>query len=137
MVQHLFVYVEDDDLSREIMEMVFEDFPSYQLVTFSDSADFLQRIESLSEIPSVFLLDIHVQPYTGFQMLEMLRASKQYQHIPVLALTASVMNEEISHLKSAGFDGAIAKPIDQDLIAEYLESALTGRPVWTVINNFN
>ncbi len=51
--------------------------------------------------PDVILLDIHVKPYSGFEMLEMLRKMNGFVDVPVVALTASVMNEEVQKAEAS------------------------------------
>lgn len=128
----LILYVEDDTLSREVMALVIDDLPQYELVMFSDSSDFLARVDALSVVPRLILLDIHVQPITGFAMLELLRASPHYRSVRIVALTASVMSEEVLKLRKIGFDGAIAKPIDQDIFPQHIEQVLEGKSIWII-----
>jgi CheY-like chemotaxis protein len=127
------VYVEDDAGSREIMELVLIDLMQLRHVTIlEDSTDFMSRIEALMPQPDLILLDIHVRPYNGFQMLEQLRAQPRFAHAPVVALTASVMSEEIQLLKDAGFDSVIAKPVDMDTLPELLERVIRGEQLWRI-----
>lgn len=103
------------------------------LVIFEDSADFLTRAAALEPRPSLFFLDIHVRPHTGFDMLEMLRGSEDFATTPVVAMTASVMNEEIQRLRHAGFNGCIAKPIDMDTFPRSVQRILDGESIWNII----
>jgi len=128
------LYVEDDLENREIMQILVKDVMGLtELTIFEDSKDFMQRVEALSPQPEVILLDIHVLPHTGFEMLKMLRNHDTYREIPVAALTASVMNEEVKQLKEAGFDGVIAKPLDMDSFPEMLQRIMQGENVWHII----
>jgi CheY-like chemotaxis protein len=132
MPKDLILYVEDDTLSREVMELVIEDLPQFELMMFADSHNFLTRVDALSQLPRLILLDIHVQPITGFDMLELLRASPRYKNVRIVALTASVMSEEVLRLRKIGFDGAIAKPIDQDIFPQHIEQVLSGKSIWII-----
>lgn len=126
------VYVEDDAQSREVMQILLSEVMGLsEVVFFADSTNFIQRIEATS--PDVILLDIHVRPHDGFEMLAMLRQHPRFQDKYIVALTASVMNEEIQQLKNAGFDGVIAKPIDMETFPSLLEQILHGKKIWTVI----
>jgi CheY-like chemotaxis protein len=73
-----------------------------------------------------------MEPYTGFEMLEMLRADEMYQDSTIIALTASVMNEEVQLLKSSGFDGVIGKPINVANFPTILERVVAGEKIWHV-----
>src|SRR5258708_33681308 len=97
-----------------------------------NSEQFSQRLEGLTPRPKIIFLDIHMKPLNGFQMLELLRQHPDYWDKRIIALTASVMNEEVELLKQAGFDGAIAKPIDQSSFPILLNQIFSGQPVWNI-----
>jgi CheY-like chemotaxis protein len=86
----------------------------------------------LPQKPFLIFLDIHMQPHDGFTLLDMLRSHEHYRDTRIVALTASVMNEEVERLKKAGFDGVLAKPIEQRTFSEFLKRILNGERVWSV-----
>jgi CheY-like chemotaxis protein len=127
------LYIEDHKQSRDVLTMIQRvNARTMSLTIFEDSARFLERVEELQIQPNIFLLDIHVQPYNGFEMLKMLQAHPIYQMCPTVALTASVMNEEITLLKQAGFSGVFAKPVDIDSFPAFLERIKNGERIWYV-----
>lgn len=127
------LYVEDDLQSRIIMEVLLVEAMGFSHVTiFENSENFIQRVEALNPPPDIFFLDIHVPPYSGFEMLAMLREHPRFASTPVVALTASVMNEEVVRLRTAGFSSVIAKPLDQDTFPQTLNRILQGQEVWRV-----
>ncbi|MEM9954739.1 MAG: response regulator [Chloroflexota bacterium] len=133
MSQPVILYVEDNPESREILQFVVEVIMGFeQLTVFEDSTDFEAKVATLDPTPTIILLDIHMTPYTGFEMLKMVRADTKYQDIPVIALTASVMSEEVKELKDAGFDGVIAKPLDVDRFPNHLEAITKGEKLWNI-----
>ena len=127
-----FLYMEDDELSSKIMVLLLEALGHTNIYTFDESSHFLEKVASLPAIPDVIFLDIHMDPHDGFEMLDMLRRNDRYNAAKIVALTASVMNEEISMLRDAGFDGVIAKPLDQGTFPELLTRILQGEQVWRV-----
>ena len=128
------LYVEDDPISREVMELLLIQVLGFsQVFMLNDSINFIQRVKALPMRPDIIFLDIHVRPYNGFDMLAMLRHEPDYAHIPTVALTASVMNEEVQKLRSAGFNGAIAKPLDQDTFLDTISRILNGEQVWRIL----
>lgn len=127
------LYVEDDYLSRMVIHILLQEKLDLQhVVILEDSQHFIDRIENLPFMPDIILLDIHMKPLNGFQMLSLLRDHPVFQHTLVVALTASVMNEEIDQLRNAGFNGVLAKPLDEDLFPEQLRRLLEGEAIWTV-----
>lgn len=127
------LYVEDDPMSRMVVEiMLGEGLGLSNVAIFEDSKAFSQRIEQLPFEPDIVLLDIHVKPLSGFQMLEILRQHPVYSNKPIVALTASVMNEEIDRLRDAGFNGVLAKPLDEVTFPDTLSRLLNGELVWNI-----
>jgi len=121
------LYVEDDASSREVMVLILREMmgcDAYHI--FEDSEDFMMRVKNLIPQPNIILLDIHVLPHNGFEILDMLRKEEAYQRIPVVALTASVMNEEVQQLQNAGFNAVFSKPIDIDTFPDKLARILQG-----------
>ena len=129
----IFLYVENDELSREVMQALLIRGLGYRDVTmFETSANFAAHLASLNPKPDVIFLDIHMEPIDGFEMLQLIHQNPDYASVPVVALTASVMNEEVRKLRDCGFDGVIAKPLNYDTFPRALERILNGQQVWNV-----
>lgn len=127
----VFLYVENDELSREVMQtLLIRALGYHDVIMMETSAQFEKHLESLAHKPDVIFLDIHMEPIDGFEMLRLIRSNKDYYQTPVIALTASVMNEEVRRLREAGFDGAIAKPINYDTFPGALDRILSGEEIW-------
>ena len=125
--------VEDDPSNRLVMKLLVEKMlnPKYYAI-FEDSTDFIPRMRNLPTRPDIILLDIHVAPFNGFQMLQMIRDDSVYGDTKVVALTASVMNEEVERLRKSGFDGAIGKPIPLSAFPVIIERIINGETIWQV-----
>jgi two-component system, cell cycle response regulator DivK len=127
------LYVEDDAFSRQVMELLFTRKLGYKNISiFEDSADFVKRVEALPSKPDLIMLDIHVMPDNGFKLLSLLRAHASYKNAKIVAVTASVMNEEVVLLKNAGFDGALGKPVDPGFIEQFIEEIMRGQQSWHI-----
>jgi CheY-like chemotaxis protein len=127
----LFLYVEDDVTNRLVMEMLLTyEIDDARLIMLENSVDFKQKLNTLSPRPDVFLLDIHVQPYDGYEMLKIIRTHPHYTRAKVIAVTASAIGDVIKDLMAAGFDGAINKPIRKDIFGDLIERVVQGEQVW-------
>ena len=127
------LYVEDDGNSRNVVRMVQRMNPGvFEATIFDDSQDFEARLLELHRQPDLILLDIHMKPYTGFEMLEIIRKHRDYTKIPVVALTASVMNEEIQLLQDASFHSVLSKPLNMDEFPAFVERIMAGEHIWHV-----
>jgi CheY-like chemotaxis protein len=83
-------------------------------------------------VPDVIFLDIHIRPIDGYQLLDLLRNEPQYQNSKIIALTASVMVQDVKRLQDAGFDGLIGKPIANKVFPRLVKNILAGEPVWYI-----
>ena len=132
--QPVLVYVEDDEASIIVMKAIVEKVMKLQtLHVLQSSSDFVEQVKQLGLMPDIFLFDIQMKPYDGFELLTMLRNDPAFNQSKVVALTASVMSEEVARLKRKGFDGAIAKPLDIEAFPELIAKIMRGESVWYIV----
>lgn len=128
-----FLYVEDDLMSRKVLEVLLMKVMGFSQVTIFENSDrFMERLHQLPIPPSLFLLDIQMRPHNGYEVLEMLRKEPAYQKTPVIALTANVMAHDVEQLQSVGFNGLIGKPIMKELFPDIIQRILSGESVWYI-----
>lgn len=76
--------------------------------------------------PALVLMDIQLPGIDGFEALRQLRADPATAAIPVIAVTASVMDSDRRHIVDAGFDGYIGKPLDLKAFLAAVAKAVGG-----------
>lgn len=130
--QHTILYVEDDMLSREVMQVLIGQVLGHKLMIIDDNRDFLDKVRKLPTLPEVVFLDIQMYPHDGYEMLKMLRTEDAYKERPIIAMTASVMATDVDGLRKAGFDGLIGKPIQRRIFPDLLQQILDGESIWFV-----
>ncbi len=78
-------------------------------------------------VPDAALLDIQLPGISGFEVLAALRACAA-PAIPVLAVTASVMEQDRRKILAAGFDAYVAKPVNIRELLDTLQRLLAQAP---------
>jgi two-component system cell cycle response regulator DivK len=73
-------------------------------------------------------MDIQLPGISGIEALRQLRADPGTSGIPVLAVTASVMEQDRRQITQAGFDGYVGKPISLKGFLEAVRQTLEDRP---------
>jgi two-component system cell cycle response regulator DivK len=132
--QPVLVYVEDDEASIIVMKAIVERVMKLDaLHVLQNRSDFLKQVRQLEARPDIFLFDIQMKPYDGFELLSMLREDPEFNQSKVVALTASVMSEEVARLKRRGFDGAIAKPLNIEAFPDLIGKIMEGESVWYIV----
>ena len=62
--------------------------------------------------PDLILLDINLPEINGYEVLQRLRADPETCNIPVIAISANAMADDLAKGKAAGFSDYLTKPID-------------------------
>lgn len=81
-----------------------------------------------ARVPALILMDIRLPGMSGIEALGALRADPATAGIPVIAITASVMQHNRREIEGAGFDGYIEKPINVRGFLETVRAALERAP---------
>jgi CheY-like chemotaxis protein len=83
-------------------------------------------LQKIAPVDMVFL-DLEMPQMDGYQVFTILKRSLR-ANLPIIACT--VHANEISTARELGFDGFIAKPLDQGRFSEQVDAILRGEQVW-------
>lgn len=101
--------VEDDEKSRRLLVDVLGHH-GYEVTAVETGELGLER--STFELPNAVLLDIQLPGINGFEVLWRLRQLQGGAKVPILAVTASVMDHDRRRIMEAGFDAYVPKPVN-------------------------
>ena len=74
--------------------------------------------------PDLILLDINLPEIDGYDLAKRMRAMPNLEGVPILAVTANVMQGDKERTMAAGCNGFIPKPIDVDKLPQQVKAAL-------------
>jgi CheY-like chemotaxis protein len=132
-VEPVFLYIEDDRLSRTVVDVLLKRTMGFKHVyVMSDSEWALQNPELLVPTPTIVFLDIHMKVIDGYEVFKSLRGLASYRDAKIVALTASFMRDEVKRLKEVGFDSGIAKPINADTFPNLVKRLLDNEEIWHI-----
>ncbi len=113
--------VEDDASILELEQALVEDLFGLQTLA---AADGIQAMQIAAErLPSLILLDIMLPGMSGLEVARQLRANIRTRHIPIIAVTASTVREQVIE---AGCDDYVQKPFDVDVFLNKVLKYLLG-----------
>jgi two-component system cell cycle response regulator DivK len=72
-------------------------------------------------------MDIQLPGINGVEALRHLRANEATAKIPVIAVTASVMDQDRRQIIEAGFDAVVSKPVNLKEFMAAVDAALAGK----------
>jgi two-component system cell cycle response regulator DivK len=122
----LILIIEDNDKNLKLVRDVLQ-VKGYDTIEAGTAEDGIRLAGERH--PDLILMDIQLPGMSGIDALRVLRANPATAAIPVIAVTASVMQQDRSQITEAGFDGYIAKPLDLKPFLESVRSMLArGKP---------
>ena len=114
--------VEDDAMNVELFESALES-DGHEVVVERDGVAGEQRAADRFDL---ILLDIKLPKKNGLEVCRSLRA--RGLRIPIVALSASVLPEEVARTTSAGFDLFLSKPISPRDLRTAVRQLVAPRP---------
>jgi PAS domain S-box-containing protein len=110
---------EDNEINRMVVEAMLT--PTQANIIFA--VDGLEAIEAhRTWSPDVILMDIQMPKMDGIEACRQIKSI--HPNMPVIALTANAMSEDIKLYQREGFDGHLAKPVKLSLLLEKLQHTL-------------
>ena len=114
----MILMIENDEDDRLLTKENFQqDWPE-AITEFVSSVELSGRLRREGDRPTLILLSMHAQPYSGIDLIRQIRSEKGYAITPIVVLSESALTEEIQASYAAGANSFIKKP------SEYGETIL-------------
>jgi two-component system cell cycle response regulator DivK len=120
----LILIIEDNEKNMKLVRDVLR-VKGYQTLEAGNAEDGIEL--ATQRKPDLVLMDIQLPGMNGIDALGVLRGNPATSAIPVVAVTASVMQQDRKQITEAGFDGYIGKPINLKEFLETVRSMLERR----------
>lgn len=104
------IYVEDSLINRRLFEEMMSDYDNVEFYCSDNALDGLSLVREIN--PDVLISDIYMPERDGFWLLKAMRSEAKLSHIPIIALSATAMPEDVEKALKAGFDVYQTKPFD-------------------------
>ena len=124
--QPLRILVAEDNAVNQLLIKALLDHVGHYCDVVGNGLEALHQVQANHY--DLVLMDIQMPEMDGVAAtLEIRALAGPAARIPILAMTANVMSEQIRHYRSAGMDGVIAKPIHLAELSAAIRQALTRR----------
>ncbi len=104
--------VDDNQINRLLINKVLTKWGAS--IEFAENGEeAIEKLETNHQI-DVVLMDIHMPVMGGIEATQIIRSKEDafYQQLPIIALTASMLNSEINEIENSGMNDYILKPFD-------------------------
>jgi signal transduction histidine kinase/CheY-like chemotaxis protein len=103
------LYIEDNVVNMALVVRLIERHTDLEVLSATRPEEGLELARRRR--PDLILLDISLPGMDGFEVLSLLREREETRSIPVIAVSANAMEDDIARAKAAGFDDYLTKPI--------------------------
>jgi CheY-like chemotaxis protein/anti-sigma regulatory factor (Ser/Thr protein kinase) len=107
--RHL-LYVEDNPSNVELLEQMVAMRPGYRLTVATDGLSGLAMVRA--QMPDLAIIDIDLPGIDGVELCRRLKVDPLTARLPLIALSANAMPDEVGRARQAGFDVYLTKPMD-------------------------
>lgn len=116
------ILVADDE--QDIRELVAYRLSrsGYTIIEARDGEEAFQL--AADQVPDMAVLDVMMPRLNGFELTERLRQNPPTQRLPILLMSASVQEADISRGFAAGADGYLTKPFTPDQLLTRVRDVL-------------
>jgi signal transduction histidine kinase/CheY-like chemotaxis protein len=119
--------VEDNAMNQMVIKMITK---KWQNTTVDFANNGQEGLEKLAEKHyDIILMDLQMPIMDGYEATIAIRngeAGEQYRNIPIIAVTADVMETTKVRVTEIGMNKYLSKPVDKEVLFEYIKSLVNG-----------
>ncbi|MDH5184079.1 MAG: ATP-binding protein [Gammaproteobacteria bacterium] len=104
------LYIEDNPASMLLTKKLLEKYPNIELLSATEPR--LGIDIARKRVPDLIFLDINMPDLNGYEVKEQLVNNEKTKNIPVVAISANALQEDIDKALKCGFDKYLTKPVD-------------------------
>jgi two-component system sensor histidine kinase/response regulator len=113
--------VDDEPANFDVIEiLLFKE--GYELHHQDNGADAIASLNTIN--PDLILLDVMMPDMDGIEVCQQIKNNRQWQHIPIIIVTALSDKEDLARCLDAGADDFISKPINSNELRARVRSML-------------
>jgi CheY-like chemotaxis protein len=108
--------VEDNEVNQQVAKELLES-EGAKVTVANHGAEAVKLLSQSNQPPpfDVVLMDLQMREMDGLTATSLLRAQPHLQQLPIIAMTAHVMTDEVQRCLEAGMNDHVAKPIDPEV----------------------
>lgn len=118
----LVLYIEDNPANLKLIEQLIARRHDLRLLTAQNAKDGISLARGYQ--PDVILMDINLPGISGIEAMKLIRLDPSTAHIPIVALSANAIPNDIAKGLEAGFYRYLTKPIKVNEFIEVLNVTL-------------
>lgn len=120
---HRALVIEDNEHISYLLEFMLRR-ASYDVTCVANGRDARAVLENLEPV-DVIVLDLMLPYVSGYQLIREIRENTDWQHVPIVVLSAKVLEEDVVRALDLGANDYVTKPYrPQELLARLRRAVL-------------
>jgi len=119
----LLLLVEDEQDTADLVTLIMKE-RGYQVLHAADGSVALEKV-ALMPPPSLVMLDIQLPHIDGITILETIRATPDWENVPVIMLTAVADQDKIRKVRALTVQDYVLKPFRQETLLRSVDQSRT------------
>jgi CheY-like chemotaxis protein len=122
--------IEDNVTNRAMMQLLLErEGAQVSFERWGSGAN--ERLTAFAPIDIILLDLMFPNNVTGYDVFDKIRLMPEFNHVPIVAVSAAEPEIAIPQTHEKGFSGFISKPIDRyELFVQQILTIMEGTPIW-------
>lgn len=110
---------EDHEINQLVIQGLLQR-RGYSVTFANNGMEVLSLLQQTSW--DAILLDLHMPELDGFQTAQRIRLNRQFDRIPIIALTANVFKEDHERCLALGMNDILTKPVDDERLFQTIDN---------------
>jgi CheY-like chemotaxis protein/HPt (histidine-containing phosphotransfer) domain-containing protein len=121
--------VEDNLLNQQVLYEILES-RGFHVDLAKDGLEAVKMVKSQgADTYSLIIMDLHMPNMNGYEATKLIYSDAFYRKIPIIALTAEVLEDTETKVFQSGMKGYMTKPINAVELYETIESIINGQQI--------
>jgi ribose transport system substrate-binding protein len=104
------LYIEDNESNLNLVRNIMKSQPSYTLLSARTGKEGLEM--AANEKVDLILLDLNLPDIHGYEVFDHLKRGEKTKDIPIIAISANAIPQDIQQTLDKGFDNYVTKPFN-------------------------
>lgn len=122
---------EDNVTNRSVMQMILEQQGA--IIEFERwGRETCQRLKQFEPVDIILLDLMFPDGISGLDVFDQIRALPEFNHVPIVAVSAKEVDIAMAETRAKGFHGFIPKPINRLTFAQQILAVIEGKSTWNM-----
>jgi CheY-like chemotaxis protein len=114
------ILLADDNIVNQNLVKIMLNKAGHKVELASNGSEAIEKLSITNDDFDLIFMDIQMPVMDGLEATKVIR-SKGYGDVPIIAMTASAMEEDRVMCLKAGMDGYLTKPVRMEVVKEVIE----------------